>query len=230
MDFYAVLDQVLDLLRQRGRVTYDALKRQFDLDDACLQDLRDEIIEAQRVAVDEDGKVLVWTGDRAAPGASVAALAVQPTTPPQTDSRSQRWQQIRLLCDTIAHEFHPDKIVLFSSYAYGQPHPDSDVDLLVVMPFEGSPFRQAAVILSHVVRTVAVLPMDLLVRTAEQVQERVYMGDSFMREIIERGRVMYSSTAPDADGLHASRLPYAASDCAVRQARETVDSYEADHA
>ena len=62
MDFYAVLDQVLDLLRQRGRVTYNALKRPFELDDACLQDLQDEIIEAQRVAVDEDGRVLVWTG------------------------------------------------------------------------------------------------------------------------------------------------------------------------
>jgi class 3 adenylate cyclase/tetratricopeptide (TPR) repeat protein len=67
MDFYAVLDQVLDLLRQRGRVTYNALKRQFGLDEACLQDLKDEIIAAQRVAVDEDGTVLVWTGDVAAP-------------------------------------------------------------------------------------------------------------------------------------------------------------------
>jgi hypothetical protein len=47
------------------------------------------------------------------------------------------------LCDTIAHEFHPDKIVLFGSYAYGQAHSDSDADLLV-MPFEGRPFRQAA--------------------------------------------------------------------------------------
>jgi class 3 adenylate cyclase/tetratricopeptide (TPR) repeat protein len=66
MDFYAVLDQVLDLLHQRGRVTYNALKRQFGLDDACLQDLKGEIIEAQRVAVDEDGRVLVWTGDAGA--------------------------------------------------------------------------------------------------------------------------------------------------------------------
>jgi uncharacterized protein YabE (DUF348 family) len=57
MDFYAVLDQVLDLLRQRGRVTYNALKRQSGLDEACLQDLKDEIIAAQRVAVDEGGTV-----------------------------------------------------------------------------------------------------------------------------------------------------------------------------
>jgi class 3 adenylate cyclase len=75
-DFYAVLDQVLDLLRQRGRVTYNALKRQFGLDDACLHDLKDEIIEAQRVAVDEDGRVLVWTGDVAATPPPTAAPAL----------------------------------------------------------------------------------------------------------------------------------------------------------
>jgi class 3 adenylate cyclase len=75
MDFYDVLDQVLGLLRQRGRVTYNALKRQFGLDDACLQDLKDEIIAAQRVAVDEDGKVLVWTGDIAAPSPPAVAPA-----------------------------------------------------------------------------------------------------------------------------------------------------------
>src|SRR5262245_55699203 len=81
MDFYAVLDQVVELLRQRGRVTYNALKRQFDLDDACLQDLKDEIIEAQRLAVDEDGRVLVWTGDVAAlppPASEPASVQVRP--------------------------------------------------------------------------------------------------------------------------------------------------------
>src|SRR5215471_12108980 len=82
MDFYAVLDQALDLLRQRGRVTYNALKRQFDLDDACLQDLKDEIIEAQRVAVDEDGRVLVWTGAAAAlPQLASILAAVQARLP-----------------------------------------------------------------------------------------------------------------------------------------------------
>src|SRR4029453_8038637 len=79
-------DQVLDLLRQRGRVTYNALKRQFDLDDACLQDLKDEIIAAQRLAVDEDDKVLVWTDDAAVLPLSAAAPAAgrvrQPDTAP----------------------------------------------------------------------------------------------------------------------------------------------------
>ena len=118
----------------------------------------------------------------------------EPSSPIQSSFAvplNQRRRYLRLVCDAIAKEFHPEKIVLFGSYAYGKPHEDSDVDLLVVMPFEGSPFRQAAVILSHVVRTVGVLPMDLLVRTAEQVKERVQIGDAFMREIVERGKVLY---------------------------------------
>ncbi|HXU38092.1 MAG TPA: nucleotidyltransferase domain-containing protein [Blastocatellia bacterium] len=102
-------------------------------------------------------------------------------------------KQIEIVCRAISRRFHPDKIVLFGSHAHGKPRPESDVDLLVVMPFEGSPFRQAAVILDHVVRAVGVLPLDLLVRTAEQVQERIQMGDTFMRDVIERGRVMYEA-------------------------------------
>jgi class 3 adenylate cyclase/tetratricopeptide (TPR) repeat protein len=84
MDFYAVLDQVLDLLRQRGRVTYNALKRQFGLDDACLQDLKDEIIVAQRVAVDEDDKILVWAGDVVVPPPPAADVALVRTNAPVT--------------------------------------------------------------------------------------------------------------------------------------------------
>lgn len=62
MDFYTMLDQVVELLRSRGRVTYRALKRQFNLDDEFLEDLKAEIIKGQRLAVDEDGVVLVWRG------------------------------------------------------------------------------------------------------------------------------------------------------------------------
>ena len=62
MGFYEVLDQVVALLRRRGRVTYGALKREFHLDDACLEDLKDELVNAQHLAVDEEGTVLVWTG------------------------------------------------------------------------------------------------------------------------------------------------------------------------
>src|SRR5215510_13926808 len=62
MTFEEVLAQAIEMLRRRGRVTYRALQRQFGLDDAYLADLKAEIIEAQRLAVDENGTVLVWTG------------------------------------------------------------------------------------------------------------------------------------------------------------------------
>ena len=78
MDFVAVVDQVIALLRQRGRVTYSTLKRQFQLDDAALEDVKNELIEGQRVAVDERGNVLVWV-DTAGPAAS----ALSPTAPTQ---------------------------------------------------------------------------------------------------------------------------------------------------
>jgi class 3 adenylate cyclase/tetratricopeptide (TPR) repeat protein len=65
MEFYELLEQVLDLLRRRGRVSYRALKVQFHLDDDYLAALKDELIDAQRLASDEDSTVLVWMGDAA---------------------------------------------------------------------------------------------------------------------------------------------------------------------
>src|SRR2546428_5938345 len=62
MTFDEILTQVVELLQRQGRVSYGALKRRFALDDDYLRDLKDELITAQRVATDEDGKVLVWVG------------------------------------------------------------------------------------------------------------------------------------------------------------------------
>ena len=62
MTFDEILAQVLDLLQRQGRVSYRALKRRFDLDDAYLEDLKAEIIKAQRLAIDEAGEVLAWAG------------------------------------------------------------------------------------------------------------------------------------------------------------------------
>lgn len=62
------------------------------------------------------------------------------TAQPPKPTRSLARNQIKLLCSEIAREFHPDKIVLFGSHAYGKPRLGSDVDLLVVMPFRGALF------------------------------------------------------------------------------------------
>jgi len=77
VDFVAVVDQVIALLRQRGRVTYRTLQRQFQLDEAALEDLKLELIEGQCLASDERGTVLVWTGE----AASFPTAAVVPTPP-----------------------------------------------------------------------------------------------------------------------------------------------------
>ena len=62
MTFEEVVDQAMAMLQRRGRVTYRLLKRQFTLDDEALADLKLELIAGQRLAVDEEGTVLVWTG------------------------------------------------------------------------------------------------------------------------------------------------------------------------
>lgn len=98
--------------------------------------------------------------------------------------------QIKDLCEQIAREFEPEKIILFGSHAYGKPRWDSDVDLLVVMRFRGNPLQQAIKIRSRIERPVA---MDLIVRTPAQISKRLAMEDFFMREIVERGKVMYEA-------------------------------------
>ena len=89
----------------------------------------------------------------------------------------------------IVEAFNPNKIILFGSHAYGQPTPDSDVDLLVVMESDDRPVERAAKI-SRVLRP-RPFPMDILVRTPEEIQHRLAMGDQFIREILERGRILY---------------------------------------
>jgi hypothetical protein len=85
MTFDEILAQITDLLKRQGRVSYGALKRRYDLDDAYLEDLKDEIIHAQRLAVDEDNRVLVWIGEQASasaqpPVSGIPALTSAPAT------------------------------------------------------------------------------------------------------------------------------------------------------
>jgi predicted nucleotidyltransferase len=107
-------------------------------------------------------------------------------------AQSQR-AHLRQLCKRIVQEFKPEKIILFGSHAYGRPTPESDLDLLVVMQFDGDPLEQAVAMLN---RLNVLLPIDLLVRTPEQIRRRLEMGDSFMRDILERGKVMYEAHHP----------------------------------
>ena len=98
--------------------------------------------------------------------------------------------KIKSLISEIAREFKPQRIILFGSYATGNPTPDSDVDLLVVMPFEGKPVRKAIEIKN---RVNARFPLELIVRTPEQVAYRMANNDWFIREIVEKGRTLYEA-------------------------------------
>src|SRR5882724_1669055 len=82
MTFEEILDQAIAMLQRRGRLTYGTLKRQFQLDDAALEDLQNEIIKGQRLARDEDGAVLVWTGAAAPPAALAPAPLPSTALPP----------------------------------------------------------------------------------------------------------------------------------------------------
>jgi predicted nucleotidyltransferase len=89
----------------------------------------------------------------------------------------------------IVAALHPQKIILFGSYAYGHPTSDSDVDLLVIMESTQRPAdRQSAV--TRLVRP-RPFPIDILVRTPREVQLAVNLGDAFLTEILARGKILY---------------------------------------
>src|SRR5437773_5890020 len=102
MTFEEILDQAIAMLQRRGRLTYSTLKRQFQLDDAALEDVKNELIEGQRLAVDERGNVLVWTGDTATP-VSPASPEPLPAPPPAASSppEAERRQLTVLFCDLV---------------------------------------------------------------------------------------------------------------------------------
>ncbi|MEK7994294.1 MAG: nucleotidyltransferase domain-containing protein [Planctomycetota bacterium] len=90
----------------------------------------------------------------------------------------------------IGREFGAERVILFGSYARGGVTRDSDVDLLVIGSFEGRSVDRSVQIR---MKLRPGFPVDLVVRTAEKVRERLAMGDDFMQEILEEGKVLYEA-------------------------------------
>ncbi len=103
---------------------------------------------------------------------------------------------IRRYARAIAERFHPEQIILFGSHAYGRPHEDSDVDLLVIMPTWSQHSQRVQIRMA----LTAPFPMDLLVRTPKEVKRRLAEGDSFLTEVVTKGKVLYEE---DDDGVGA---------------------------
>ncbi|MFV1967544.1 MAG: nucleotidyltransferase domain-containing protein [Pirellulaceae bacterium] len=97
---------------------------------------------------------------------------------------------IEKLAERVAREFAPERIILFGSYASGSPTADSDVDLLVLVGHTGKSWREATRI-RNVLKPG--FPLDLLVRSPEELECRLSQGDPFFREIVEHGKVLYEA-------------------------------------
>lgn len=115
---------------------------------------------------------------------TVAPVGVRKRVPPAA---------IEQVVRQIVEKFHPQKVILFGSHAYGKPHTESDVDILVVMNTAQTGAQQAVEILTNIE---ANFGLDLVVYTPQRLEQRLLWGDSFLREVVTKGLVLYES--PDA--------------------------------
>ena len=100
------------------------------------------------------------------------------------------FKDIQKFAADVAREFLPERVILFGSYAAGKAKPESDVDLLVIMPGDVSGARVAAEIIT---RLKPALPIELIVRSSRQIRERLAMNDYFLREIMTSGKELYAA-------------------------------------
>ena len=110
---------------------------------------------------------------------------------PTIDKRTRIPQPaIDQVVQQIVEKFQPQKIILFGSYARGNPRPESDVDLLVVMETPLKESRQAIQICQQIEYRFG---LDLIVRTPKSLVERLKLGDSFLQDVLTEGRVLYET-------------------------------------
>ena len=110
---------------------------------------------------------------------------------------------IRRFARQVAKGFRPDKIILFGSYAYGRPHADSDVDILVIMPARNQLDQAVKIELA----CDPPFPLDIIVRTPHNMQWRLAEGESFLREIMTRGKVLYEKNHAGVGSQSGKRFP-----------------------
>ena len=110
---------------------------------------------------------------------------------------------IRRFAREVADRFQPDKIILFGSYAYGTPHADSDVDILVVMPARNQLDQAVKIELA----CDPPFPLDIIVRTPHNMKWRLAEGDSFLGEVVSKGKILYEKVDARLGPKGGGRLP-----------------------
>lgn len=184
MNFDELFANVCAALRREQRISYRALRRRFELSDDDLEDLKVELIEAKQLAVDEKDRILVWIGD-------AVPYSNRPRRKMAQGNTAITLSDIQRVVDQIVERFRPNKIWLFGSFAHGTPTSDSDVDLLVAMDTSLRNVQQAVEIRKAVNFP---FPVDLLVRTPEQIAKRLALGDGFFHEVLTKGVVLHEAT------------------------------------
>jgi predicted nucleotidyltransferase len=130
---------------------------------------------------------------------------------PRPEAAPPRWYRgkdipmrlIRRFARDVAEKFRPDKVILFGSYAYGTPHEDSDVDILVIMPARNELDQSARIELA----IDPPFPLDVIVMTPKNLKWRLEEGDSFLREITSQGKVLYEKADAGVGVKGRGRLP-----------------------
>lgn len=113
-------------------------------------------------------------------------------------------RDIRAAARKIAERFHPQRIILFGSYARGDANRHSDVDLLVLMKGRGRRVHDKAIDISLAIDFG--FPIDLLTRSPEEFKRRIGWGDYFLKEIDEKGITLYEAPDPRVDTKSRRRL------------------------
>ncbi len=130
---------------------------------------------------------------------------------------------IRRFARQVADRFHPEKIVLFGSHAYGSPHEDSDVDLLVIM--EARNEIDAAIRIQTLL--LPPFPLDLIVRKPKEVRWRLAEGESFLSEIMARGKVLHEKSDATMAQESRSRLEDGSNPRSRRKSQLTAFAFTA---
>ena len=102
---------------------------------------------------------------------------------------------ISLIKETIKNNFDPDKIILFGSYAYGNPGIDSDYDILVIIQVKKENVRNLRLAIRKALRNIILKyhkSIDIIVDSEQRIKKRIKIGDSFIKEITEKGKLLYA--------------------------------------
>ena len=97
------------------------------------------------------------------------------------------------IVDKIKREYQPNKIILFGSYAYGQPDRDSDIDLLIVKNTQERPLDRRVAATRIASDPKRLVPLEVIVLTPDEIRERLEVGDQFLRRILDKGEVLYEA-------------------------------------